>query len=130
MCTQANVFSCFSLRFLPYAVCAVLVVLELGLLKLIQRTSKYQKLDAWMSSYTKNYRQSTIALTEIQSLEIPAHDDADGGDDDDDDDDLPRISRPRHRLPVYSVQCGRLVSLSRLPEIQSLEISDPKNTLL
>jgi hypothetical protein len=128
MCTQANVFSCFSLRSLPYAVCAVLVFLELGLLKLIQRTSKYQKLDAWMSSYKKNYRQSTIALTEIQSLEIPAYDDAADGDDDDDD--HPRISRPRHRLPVYSVQCGRLVSLSSLPEIQSFEISDPKNALL
>jgi hypothetical protein len=65
MCTQAHVFSRFSLRYLPFVVCAVLVILELGLLKLTQRTSKFQKLDAWLSNYKKKYRQST----EIQPSE-------------------------------------------------------------
>jgi hypothetical protein len=58
---EAVVFTRFSLRYLPYSICAGLHLLELGLLKLIQRTSRFQKLTAWMSDYKKNYRQSTIS---------------------------------------------------------------------
>jgi sensor histidine kinase YesM len=55
------------LRYLPYAVCAVLFLLELGLLKLVQSTSRYQKLIVWMSDYKKSFRQSTtISRAEVE----------------------------------------------------------------
>jgi hypothetical protein len=38
-----------------------LFLLELGLLKLIQTTNRFQKLTAWMSNYQNKYRQSTIS---------------------------------------------------------------------
>ncbi len=67
---QAHVFTSFLLRYLVYAICAVLHLLELGLLKLIQSTRRYQKLDAWMSIYKNNYRRSIIPLAEVQSFEM------------------------------------------------------------
>jgi predicted membrane chloride channel (bestrophin family) len=59
------------LRYLPYVVCAVLFLLELGLKKLVQSTSRYQKLIVWMSDYQKSYRQSTtISRAEVESPDI------------------------------------------------------------
>ena len=45
-------------------ICAALYLLELGLLKFVERTNgliRFQKLAAWMSKYQKKYRQSTIS---------------------------------------------------------------------
>jgi hypothetical protein len=49
----------------------VLFLLELGLLKLVQSTSRYQKLIVWMSDYQKSYRQSTtISPAEVELPDI------------------------------------------------------------
>jgi hypothetical protein len=48
----------------------VLYLLELGLLKLIQRTNRYQKLAAWMSDYQTNYRRSTVSKAKIELSDI------------------------------------------------------------
>jgi hypothetical protein len=70
-----HTFSHFSLRYLAYAICAVLCLLELGLLKLIQTTSRFQKLTAWMSDYQNKYRQSTISSAiELSDIRDPKND--------------------------------------------------------
>jgi hypothetical protein len=60
----------FSRRLLVFAICAVLHLLEMGLLKLIQSTRRYQKLAAWMFEYQNNYRRSTISMTKIELSDI------------------------------------------------------------
>ncbi len=67
---DAHVFTRFSPRYLPYAVCAVLFLLELGLLKLVQSTRRYQKLAVWISEYQQNYRLSTISSAQIELPDI------------------------------------------------------------
>jgi hypothetical protein len=51
-------------------VCAVLFLLELGLLKLVQSTRRYQKLAVWISEYQQNYRLSTISSAQIELPDI------------------------------------------------------------
>ena len=48
----------------------MLHLLEMGLLKLIQSTRRYQKLAAWMFEYQNNYRRSTILMTKIELSDI------------------------------------------------------------
>jgi hypothetical protein len=67
---EDTVFTRFSLRYLAYAICAVLHLLELGLLKFIQSTRRYQKLAAWMSGYQKNFRRSTISSAQVELPDI------------------------------------------------------------
>jgi hypothetical protein len=60
---------------LAYAICAVLFLLELGLLKLIQTTNRFQKLTAWMSAYQSKYRQSAISSgIELSDMRDPKND--------------------------------------------------------
>ena len=69
---EALVFTRFSLRYLAYSICAGLYLLELGLLKLIQKSSRFQKLTSWMSDYKTNYRQSTIlSAIELSDMADP-----------------------------------------------------------